>query len=90
MALVGQQCFEVIGVPSSQGAVPRLAGGDGRAVISAALARAVEDETGRSAVLSSSGLRAAGQLRPRRRSTGPRGCVVGHGIRFRSDHMRAI
>ena len=26
----------------------------------------------------------------RRRSTGPRGCVVGHGIRFRSDHMRAI
>ena len=50
VATVSRGFFEVIGVPSSQGAVPRLAGGDGRAVISAALARAVEDETGRSAV----------------------------------------
>ncbi|MDE0194616.1 MAG: ABC transporter permease, partial [bacterium] len=42
--------FEVLGVPAVEGAVPRLAGGDGRAVISAALARDVEDETGRPAV----------------------------------------
>ena len=42
--------FEVIGVPAVEGAVPRLVGGDGRAVVSAALARAVEDETGRPAV----------------------------------------
>ena len=42
--------FEVLGVPAVEGAVPRLAGGDGRAVVGAELARAVEDETGRPAV----------------------------------------
>ena len=50
MATVSEGFFEVIGVPALRGAVPRLAGGDGRAVVSAALARAVEDETGRPAV----------------------------------------
>ena len=42
--------FEVLGVPAVEGAVPLLAGGDGRAVVGAELARAVEDETGRPAV----------------------------------------
>ncbi len=50
VATVSGGFFEVIGVPAVEGAVPRLAGGDGRAVVSAALARAVEDETGRPAV----------------------------------------
>ena len=50
VATVSGGFFEVIGVPALRGAVPRLAGGDGRAVVSAALARAVEDETGRPAV----------------------------------------
>ena len=47
---VTEDFFEVLGVPAVEGGVPRLAGGDGRAVVSAALARAVEDETGRPAV----------------------------------------
>ena len=42
--------FEVMGVPAVEGAAPRLAGGDGRVVVSAALARDVADETGRPAV----------------------------------------
>ena len=50
VATVSDGFFAVIGVPAVEGAVPRLAGGDGRAVVSAALARAVEDETGRPAV----------------------------------------
>ena len=50
VASVSGGFFEVIGVPGVEGAVPRLVGGDGRAVVSAALARAVEDETGRPAV----------------------------------------
>ena len=50
VATVSEGFFEVIGVPAVKSAVPRLAVGDGRAVVSAALARAVEDETGRSAV----------------------------------------
>ena len=50
VATVSEGFFEVLGVPALRGAVPRLAGGDGRAVVSAALARAVEDETGRPAV----------------------------------------
>ncbi len=50
VATVSGGFFEVIGVPAVEGAVPRLARGDGRAVVSAALARAVEDETGRPAV----------------------------------------
>ena len=50
VATVSGGFFEVIGVPTVEGAVPHLAVGDGRAVVSAALARAVEDETGRPAV----------------------------------------
>ena len=50
VATVSGGFFEVIGVPAVEGAVPHLVGGDGRAVVSAALARAVEDETGRPAV----------------------------------------
>ena len=50
VATISGDFFEVIGVPAVEGAVPHLAGGDGRAVVSAALARAVEDETGRPAV----------------------------------------
>ena len=50
VATVSEGFFEVIGMPAVEAAVPRLAGGDGRAVVSASLARAVEDETGRPAV----------------------------------------
>ena len=50
VATVTEGFFEVIGAPALQGAVPRLADGDGRAVVSAALARDVEDETGRPAL----------------------------------------
>ena len=50
VATVTEGFFEVIGVPAVEGAVPHLAGGDGRAVVSAELARAIEDETGRHAV----------------------------------------
>ncbi len=50
VATVSGEFFEVLGVPAVQGVVPRLVRGDGRAVVSAGLARAVEDETGRSVV----------------------------------------
>ena len=50
VATVSEGFFEVIGVPAVRGAVPRLASGRGRAVVSAALARAVENETSRPAV----------------------------------------
>ena len=50
VATVSEGFFEVIGVPAFRAGVPRLAGGDGRAVVSAVLARAVEEETGRPAV----------------------------------------
>ena len=42
--------FGVLGVPAVQGVVPRLTYGDRRAVISAALSRALENENGRSAL----------------------------------------
>ena len=42
--------FEVVGMPASQGVAPRFASGDGRAVISASLARRLEDESGESAL----------------------------------------
>ena len=42
--------FEVLGVPASQGVAPRFGAGDGRAVISASLARTLEDESGGSAL----------------------------------------
>ena len=50
VATVTEGFFEVLAVPAVAGAVPRLAVGDGRAVVSAELARAVEDQTGRPAV----------------------------------------
>ena len=42
--------FEVLGMPASQGVAPRFAAGDGRAAISASLARTFEDESGGSAL----------------------------------------
>ena len=42
--------FEVVGMPASQGVAPRFAAGDSRAVISASLARTLDDETGGSAL----------------------------------------
>ena len=42
--------FEVVGMPASQGVAPRFASGDGRAIISASLARWLEDESGESAL----------------------------------------
>ena len=42
--------FEVVGMPASQGVAPRFASGDGRAVISASLARTLEVESGESAL----------------------------------------
>ena len=50
VATVSEDFFDVLGVPAARGVVPRLRGGDPRAVISAPLARTVEDETGRSAL----------------------------------------
>ena len=50
VATVTEGFFEVLAVPAVAGAVPRLAVGDGRAVVSAELARSVEDQTGRPAV----------------------------------------
>lgn len=50
VATVTEGFFEVIGVPALRGAVPRLAGGDGRVVVSAALARDVQEEAGQPAV----------------------------------------
>ena len=50
VATVSEDFFDVLGVPAARGVVPRLQGGDPRAVISAPLARTFEDETGRSAL----------------------------------------
>ena len=50
VASVTGNFFEVLGVPAVQGVVPRLAAEDGRAVISASLARALEDESSGSAL----------------------------------------
>ena len=50
VASVTGDFFEVLGVPAVQGVAPRFAAGDGRAVISASLARTLEDETGGSAL----------------------------------------
>lgn len=51
VAKVTGDFFEVVGMPASQGVVPRFASGDGRAVISASLARTLEeDESGESAL----------------------------------------
>ena len=50
VATVSEDFFDVLGVPAARGVVPRLRGGDPRAVISAPLARTFEDETGRSAL----------------------------------------
>ena len=50
VATVAGDFFGVLGVPAVQGVVPRLVNGDNRAVISAALSRALENENGRSAL----------------------------------------
>lgn len=50
VATVSDDFFEVLGVPAAQGWVPRLANGDVRAVISRTFARALETETGQSAL----------------------------------------
>jgi predicted permease len=47
---VSDDFFDVLGVPAAQGVVPRLLSGAARGVISARLARILEDATGRSAV----------------------------------------
>ena len=47
VATVSEDFFDLLGVPASQGVVPRLLGDDALAVISARLARTFEDETGR-------------------------------------------
>ena len=50
VASVTGDFFEVLGVWAAQGVAPRFAAGDDRAVISASLARTLEDETGASAL----------------------------------------
>ena len=50
VATVSEDFFDVLGLPAARGVVPRVPGGDARAVISAPLARAFEDRTGRSAL----------------------------------------
>ena len=50
VATVSEDFFDVLGLPAARGVVPRVLGGDARAVISAPLARAFEDRTGRSAL----------------------------------------
>ena len=50
VASVTGDFFEVVGMPASLGVAPRFAAGDSRAVISASLARALEDESGGSAL----------------------------------------
>ena len=50
VATVSEDFFDVLGLPAARGVVPRFVGGAARAVISAPLARAFEDETGRSAL----------------------------------------
>ena len=42
-ATVSEDFFDVLGLPAARGVVPRVPGGDARAVISAPLARAFED-----------------------------------------------
>ncbi|MCY4637095.1 MAG: hypothetical protein OXG04_21795, partial [Acidobacteria bacterium] len=42
--------FEVLGAPAAEGVSSRFPGADARAVVSTPLARAIEDETGRSAL----------------------------------------
>ena len=44
VANVTADFFEVVGMPAAQGVAPRFAAGDGRAVISASLARMLEDD----------------------------------------------
>jgi len=46
VASVTGDFFEVLGAPAAQGVAPRFASGDGRAVISASLARTLEGESG--------------------------------------------
>ena len=50
VATVAGDLFGVLGAPAEQGVAPRLATGDRRAVISAALARMLEREAGRPAL----------------------------------------
>ena len=50
LASVTGDFFEVVGMPASLGVAPRFAAGDSRAVISASLARTLEDESGGSAL----------------------------------------
>ena len=50
VATVSEDFFDVLGLPAARGVVPRLPGGEARAVISAPLARAFEDGTSRSAL----------------------------------------
>jgi predicted permease len=50
VATVSEDFFDVLGLPAARGVVPRVLGGDARAVISGPLARAFEDRTGRSAI----------------------------------------
>ena len=50
VANVTSDFFEVVGMPASHGVAPRFAAGDGRAVVSASLARTLEDESGESAL----------------------------------------
>ena len=50
VASVTGDFFEVAGMPASLGVAPRFAAGDSRAVISASLARTLEDESGGSAL----------------------------------------
>ncbi len=49
VATVSEGFFEVLGAPAAEGVISRFPGADARAVVSAPLARAIEDETGRSA-----------------------------------------
>ena len=50
VATVSEDFFEVLGAPAAEGASSRFPGADARAVVSTPLARAIEDETGRSAL----------------------------------------
>ena len=50
VATVSEGFFEVLGAPAAEGVSSRFPGADARAVVSAPLARAIEDETGRSAL----------------------------------------
>ena len=50
VATVAGDFFGVLGVPAERGVAPRFVNGDSRAVVSAALARSLEDESGQSAL----------------------------------------